>query len=56
MSEQNNEHNGTAPSQPEASGAPASTSASPAASPQEASCAPGAGGTPQPEPAAAPTT
>ena len=56
MSEQNNEHNSAAPSQPEASGAPASTSASPAASPQEASCAPGAGGTPQPEPAAAPTT
>ena len=56
MSEQNNGHNSAAPSQPEASGAPASTSASPAASPQEASCAPGAGGTPQPEPAAAPTT
>lgn len=56
MSEQNNEHNSAAPSQPEASGAPASTSASPAASPQESSCAPGAGGTPQPEPAAAPTT
>ena len=56
MSEQNNEHNGAAPSQPEASGAPAPTSASSAASPQEASCAPGAGGAPQPEPAAAPTT
>lgn len=56
MSEQNNERNGAAPSQLEASGAPASTSASPAASPQEASCAPGAGGAPQPEPAAAPTT
>ena len=56
MSEQNNEHNGAAPSQPEASGAPAPTSASPTASPQESSCAPGAGGAPQPESAAAPTT
>ena len=56
MSEQNNEPHGAAPSQPEASGAPAPTSASSAASPQEASCAPGAGGAPQPEPAAAPTT
>lgn len=55
MSEQNNEHNGAAPSQPEASGAPAPTSASPTASPQESSCAPGAGGASQPESAAAQT-
>lgn len=56
MSEQNNEHNGAAPSQPEVSGAPAPSSASQAESPQEPSCAPGTGGAPQSESAAAPTT
>lgn len=56
MSEQNNEHNGAAPSQPEVSGAPAPSSASRTESPQEPSCAPGTGGAPQSESAAAPTT